>query len=79
MKNLDFNRAHWAEVQAELGEVDWSDMEEAAKASPSQALSLFMGNLIPILEKNVPMRQKKKKIGTDWRKKESFFGGDWGG
>ena len=32
---LNFNKAQWVEVQAELSEVDWTDMEEAAKASPT--------------------------------------------
>ena len=72
-KKLDFNKALWPEVQAELGEVDWSDMEEAAKASPTQALSMFMDKLLPILEKNVPVRRNKKKLKNRMERKRKLL------
>ena len=39
LKKLNFNKAEWVEVQAELAECDWSDLETAAKTSPTLALS----------------------------------------
>ena len=36
-------------------------MEDAAKSSPTSALSIFMDELIPILERYVPVRKLKKK------------------
>ena len=54
LKKLNFNKAAWQEIQAELSEIDWEDMEEAAKASPTQGLVSFMEELVPILERHVP-------------------------
>ena len=48
-------KAQWVEVQAKLYDVDWSEMEEGAKESPTLALSTFMEELIPILEKHIPL------------------------
>ena len=62
LKKLNFNKAQWVEVQAELAEVDWTDLEEIAKTSPTLALSTFMEELLPLLERHVPVRQAKKKI-----------------
>ena len=62
LKRLNFNKAQWVEVQAELGECDWSDLETAAKTSPTLALSIFMEELLPVLERHVPARKPKKKV-----------------
>ena len=51
----------WMEIQAELGEVDWVDMEDAARISPTLALSTFMEELVPLLERHVPAKLTKKK------------------
>ena len=72
LKNLNFNNAQWVEVQAELNEVDWSEMEEAAKESPTLALSKFMEELIPILERHIPAKKpsgKKIKCRMERRRK----------
>ena len=61
LKNLNFNKAQWAEIHAELEEVDWGEMEEAANSSPTSALLIFMDELIPILERHVPARKAKTK------------------
>ena len=61
LKLLDFNKAVWAEIQAELGEIDWSEMEEAGKTSPTEALTIFLEELLPILERHVPARKKRRK------------------
>ena len=65
LKKLNFNKAAWVEIQAELGEIEWGDMEDAAKASPpTQALASFMEELVPLLERHVPARQPtKNKFG----------------
>ena len=60
LKALNFNKAPWVEIQAELSEVDWKEMEKAAKASPTVALNLFMEEIIPLLEKHVPVKQARK-------------------
>ena len=61
LKKLNFNKAAWVEIQAELGEVDWVDMEDAARISPTLALSTFMEELVPLLERHVPAKLTKKK------------------
>ena len=61
LKKLNFNKAPWEEIKHELSEVDWSDMEEAAKASPKEALNIFMEELLPILKKHIPERKLKEE------------------
>ena len=58
---LNFNKANWDEIKHELSEVDWSDMEVAAKISPRAALDIFMEELLQLLERHVPERKSKKK------------------
>ena len=73
LKRLDFNKANWPDLQAELGDIDWSDMEEAAKASPTKALAIFMDELIPILENHVPLRRKKMKSKNRMERKRKLL------
>ena len=73
LKRLDFNKAQWDQVQSELGDVNWSEMEKAAEASPNQALSVFMDKMIPILEKHVPLRKKGKKTRNRIEKKRKLL------
>ena len=61
LKRLNFNKAQWVEVQAELGECDWCDLETAAKTSPTLALSIFMEELLPVLERHAPARSLRRK------------------
>ena len=61
LKALNFNKALWVEIQAELSEIDWTEMEEAAETSPTAALSVFMQELVPLLERHVPVKAAKKK------------------
>ena len=61
LKQLNFNKAQWVEVQAELAEIDWTDLDEAAKTSPTLALSMFMEEVVPLLERHVPLKQSKNK------------------
>ena len=61
LKMLNFNKAPWVEIQAELSELDWSEMEAAADTSPTQALNIFLEELIPLLERHVPQRKPKRK------------------
>ena len=65
LKRLNFDKTEWSEVQAELGEVDWTEMEEASKASPTSALSICMNELIPVLERHVPIRKPQKKLEAE--------------
>ena len=61
LKTLNFNRAAWTEIQAELSEIDWCKMEAAANSSPTEALNVFMDELVPLLERHVPTKASKKK------------------
>ena len=72
LKQLNFNKAKWVEVQAELSELDWTDLEKAAKTSPTLALSLFLEEIVPLLERHVPakhVRKKKVRNSMDRRRK----------
>ena len=44
-------------MQAELNEIDWTDMEEAARDNPTLALTIFMEEILPLLEKHVPAKK----------------------
>ena len=61
LKRLNFNKAPWVEIQAELSEIDWAEMEEAAVNSPAEALNIFMEELLPLLERHVPVKKTNKK------------------
>ena len=72
LKRLNFNQAQWPEIHAELSECDWTDLETAAKTSPTLALSIFMEELITLVERHVPSKQprkKKNKTSVDRRRK----------
>ena len=59
---LNFHKAQWVEVQAELAELDWTELETAAKVSPTFALSVFLDELLPLLERHVPAKPPRKKV-----------------
>jgi hypothetical protein len=48
-------------------------MEEASKASPTLALSILMDELIPILEKHVPVKKVKKKSRNRLERKRNVM------
>ena len=58
---LNFHQAPWAEVKNELGLIDWDEMKELAKTSPSEALNEFHKQVLCVLEKLVPVKAKKAK------------------
>ena len=55
---LDFHKAPWEEIKARLGEVDWSDMEQA---DPREALKIFTEKTLNVLEKLVPTKATKSQ------------------
>ena len=61
-KKLNFNKAQWVEIQAELAECDWAELDTIARSSPSLALSAFIDEILPILKRHVPVKQSKKKV-----------------
>ena len=61
LKALNFNKARWVEIKAELSELDWAEMEEATRTSPTDALKVFMDELVPLLERHVPLKESSKK------------------
>ena len=71
LKKLNFHKASWVEIQAEISEIDLGDMEEAAKTSPTKALQVFLEELLPLLERHVPIKKvnKKSKYRMDRRRR----------
>ena len=71
LKQLNFNKAPWVEIKAELSELDWSDMEVASETSATKAFDIFMEEIVPILERHVPVRKgcKGKVPRIDRRRK----------
>ena len=58
---LDFNKAPWEQVTDELSKVDWEPMEDIAAACPTKALKWFHEQVLAILEKLVPVKNKRSK------------------
>ena len=56
LKKLNFNKAPWQQIQAELRKLDWEPMKELAKESSTAAHSWFMDTLVPLLERLVPLK-----------------------
>ena len=83
MKALDFPRAPWQAVRAQLRQFDWSPMAEHAKESPAAAFNWLMAALLPPLEELVPARRVGKERGKRrvdkqkrlvWTKLGKFWG-----
>ena len=60
-KAMDFNKAVWPEVEAELSKIDWTPMEDISKTDPEAALAWFHEKVLTVLE---PMVPKKKPRNT---------------
>ena len=60
-KALDFNKAPWEKIREGLAQVDWSEMEEIAKASPTTSLTWFHDKVLDILEVHVPKKVPRNK------------------
>ena len=58
---LNFNKAPWEQIKNELGQVDWTPMEELSKVSPKEALSWFNDKILQILENLVPAKKAGRK------------------
>jgi hypothetical protein len=58
-KALNFHLAPWAEVKAELGNINWENMKELAKTCPTAALSEFHDRVLEVMEKLVPVKKTK--------------------
>ena len=56
LKKLNFNKAPWEDIKAELRQQDWDPMKVLAKDSPIAAHTYLMDTLIPILEKLVAVK-----------------------
>ena len=54
LKSLDFNKADWEKVNAELSKIDWSPMEGL---DPTSALDNFFELVLPALQKSVPAKK----------------------
>ena len=61
-KILDFHKAPWEQVEADLEKVDWSQMEDIANTSPEAALKWFHEKVLHVLEVHVPNRKQRKGI-----------------
>ena len=71
LKNLNFNKAKWKEIH--LDEMDWGDMEEAVNSLPTTALSIFMDELIPILEKMSQLESLRRNLKKKDRQEKKFM------
>ena len=69
LKALNFNKALWPEIQAELQEIDWSKMDEVAKFCPKDALNIFMDEIVSVLERHVPRKAGKFRCMIDRKRK----------
>ena len=61
LKKLNFHKAPWPEIQTELRKLDLAPMEDMAKESPVAAHAWLMDQIIPLLEKLLPLEGPKKK------------------
>ena len=76
LKQLDFHKADWCSVKSELGNIDWSTMEEV---EPVIALKMFFELVLPGLERTVPKKvtHNKSRSCLKWTGKGGCFGRDW--
>ena len=58
---LDFNKAPWEDISAELGAINWEAMEDIATTSPTGALVHFHEKVLHIMEKLVPIKAKRSQ------------------
>ena len=61
LKQLNFTKAPWPEIQVQLRIVDWGPMKVLAKESPAAAHSWFIEKLVPLLESLVPRKAPRVK------------------
>ena len=60
---LDFNKAPWTEIQAQLeavADANWNHMGKLFKVSPTAALVGFHEKVLGILERLVPEKKNQK-------------------
>ena len=57
LRQLDFTKAPWPDIRRELKGLDWSPMSRLARTSPTLAHSWFLCQILPILERLVPIRK----------------------
>ena len=58
-RRLDFSKAPWFEIRQELGNINWAPMKRLARTSPTLAHSWFLYQILPILERWVPVKAKR--------------------
>ena len=58
---LDFFKAPWEDISTKLASINWDQMEEIAKTSPTEALVFFHQKLLEVLEEIVPLKKKRGK------------------
>ena len=56
---LNFHKAPWDVIRAEIAKVDWKNMEELAETCPTAALAEFHDKVLAIVEHVVPKKSKK--------------------
>ena len=68
--NLNFNKANWVDIQADLKEINWCEMKSLSETSPEEALTYFNDKVLTILEKYIPKKRSKieKKRTLIWRR-----------
>ena len=73
LKKLNFNKAPWQQIQAELRKLDWEPMKELAKESSTAAHSWFMETLIPLLENLVPLKVPRRGKSNKLQKRRKLL------
>ena len=56
---MDFYKAPWVEVRAELAKVDWEEIKSLAEVSTDEALKSFHEKALNVLERLVPKKKPK--------------------
>ena len=64
LKKINFEKASWPEIQAELRKIDWSPMVVLADQNPTAAQTWLIDQLLPIMGMFVPVKLPKKKRKT---------------
>ena len=57
LRKLDFNKAPWQIIRQELAKLSWSTMSSLAMTSSTLAHSWFLHQIIPVLERLVPVKR----------------------
>ena len=71
---LNFHEASWQIIREELSQQNWSKMKDIAKINPTVAHSYMLSILIPVLERNIPLKKSTSdKKRSKWARKRNLL------